>query len=399
MIRTIARAGRALAAIAVIALAAVAPAPLPGIASTARAQALPPMPVGVAQPVVRTVTDTAEFTGRFASSALVEVRAQVAGTLQSVHFRDGAVVKKGDLLFQIDPRTYQAAVDEARAQLEVARTRLDFARSELTRGQELRQGGSIAESALQQRQQTFLEAQAALQAAQAALKASEINLGFTRIEAPIGGQIGRKLVNEGNIISAGAGAAPLATIVAVDPIHFYFEVDEQSYLRYRRAMVERDPANGGMQRPVPVTLALSDEREFTRPGVIDFADNRLDAQSGTLQLRAVVPNPSGLITPGLFGRVRLEASPPYEALLVPDVAILADQTRKVVMTVDAEGTVVPKLVEPGQLQGHLRVVRGLSPEDKVIVNGLMRARPGGKVIPQPVDVSRPPGQAAAAAPQ
>ncbi len=354
------------------------------------------MPVSVSPPVRRTVTDLSEFTGRFASSALVEVRAQVTGTLQSVHFKEGSFVRRGDLLFTIDPRTYQAAVDEARAQLEVAKTRFDLTRSELGRGQELRQGGSLSESALQQRQQAFLEAQASLQAAQAALKAAEINLGFTRIESPISGQIGRKLITEGNLISAGAGAAPLTTIVGIDPIYFYFDVDEQSYLRYRRGL-----GNGGgsstPDKPIPVKLALSDETEFQRDGAIDFADIRLDPQSGTLELRAVVPNADGMITPGLFGRVQLATSAPYEALLVPDVAIQSDQTRKVVMTVGDGDGVVPKVVELGPLQGHLRVVRsGLAPEDNVIVNGLMRARPGAKVIPQAVDASQPPGPPAGA---
>ena len=364
--------------------------------STAAAQAMPPMPVSVSTPLRRTVTDMAEFTGRFAASALVDVRAQVAGILQSVHFREGSIIKKGDLLFQIDPRTYQAAVDEARAQLEVARTRVDLSRAELTRGQELRQGGSIAESALQQRQQAFLEAQASLQAAQAALKAAEINLGFTRIEAPIGGLIGRKLITEGNLISAGAGASPLTTIVAIDPVHFFFEVDEQSYLRYRRGLGTAGASNTPLQ-PIPVKLALSDEAGFMHDGAIDFADIRLDPQSGTLQLRAVVPNADGQITPGLFGRVRMAVSAPYEALLVPDVAILSDQTRKIVMTVNAEDGVVPKVVELGPLEGHLRIIRsGLTPEDRVIVNGLMRAQPGGKVVPQPVDISAPPAAAGAA---
>ena len=304
---------------------------------------------------------------------------QVSGTLDSVHFTEGSLVKIHDLLFIIDPRTYQANVDEMRAQLEVARTRADLARSELNRGQELRQGGNIAASTLQERQQAFLEAQANIQAAQAGLNVAELNLSFTQIEAPISGRIGRKLVTEGNLIAAGANSQALTSIAAVDPIHFYFSVDEQSFLRYKRTvsrtLAKKRKGRSGQTRG-------SDEADFTHDAYIDFADNKLDAQSGTMLLRAVMPNPNGFLTPGLFGRVQVAIGRPYEALLVPDVAIQSDQIRKVVMTVNAENTVVPKPVELGEMHGALRVIRsGLTPDDKVVVNGLMRARPGAKVAP------------------
>jgi RND family efflux transporter MFP subunit len=350
------------------------------------------MPVSVASPIRQTITDLAQFTGRFEASGLVEVRPQVSGTLESVHFTEGSLVRIRDLLFIIDPRTYQATVDQLRAQLEVARTRLDLAKSELNRGQELRQGGNIAASTLQERQQAFLEAQANVQAAQAALNVAELNLSFTRIEAPISGRIGRKLVTEGNLIAAGANSQALTTIAAIDPMHFYFSVDEQSFLKYRRT-VESNP-NRRIEGPIPVKLAISDEGEFIRDGYINFADNRLDAQSGTLLLRAVLPNPDGYLTPGLFGRVQVAIGRPYEALLVPDAAVQSDQTRKVVMTVDAGNTVVPKPVELGEMHGALRVIRsGLTTDDKVVVNGLMRARPGAKVAPQVVDPTKPEGGA------
>jgi RND family efflux transporter MFP subunit len=346
------------------------------------------MPVSVAAPLRQTVTDKAEFTGRFEASGLVEVRPQVSGTLESVHFTEGSIVRNGDLLFVIDPRTYQANVDELRAQLDVARTRADLARSDLTRGQELRQGGNIAASTLQERQQAFLEAQGNVQAAQAALNVAELNLSFTRIEAPISGQIGRKLVTEGNLIAAGATSQALTSIAAIDPMHFYFSVDEQSLLRYKRT-VESDPERK-TNEPIPVKLAVSDEADFTRDGYIDFADNKIDPQSGSLLLRAVLPNDDRFLTPGLFGRIQVEIGRPYEALLVPDVAIQSDQTRKVVMTVNAENVVVPKPVEPGDMRGTLRVIRsGLTADDKVVVNGLMRARPGSKVTPQVVDLAKP----------
>jgi RND family efflux transporter MFP subunit len=205
---------------------------------------------------------------------------------------------------------------------------------------------------------------------------------------PISGRIGRKLVTEGNLIAAGANSQALTTIAAVDPIHFYFSVDEQSFLRYKRT-VESNPTQKA-EGPLLVKLAVSDETSFTHDGYIDFADNRLDAQSGTLLLRVVMPNPNGFLTPGLFGRVQVALGSPYEALLVPDVAIQSDQTRKVVMTVNAENTVVPKPVELGEMHGALRVIRsGLTTDDKVVVNGLMRARPGSKVAPQVVDLTKP----------
>jgi RND family efflux transporter MFP subunit len=353
-----------------------------------------PMPVSVAAPVRQILTDKAEFTGRFEASGLVEVRPQVSGTLESVHFTEGSIVRNDDLLFVIDPRTYQANVDELRAQLEVARTRVDLARSDLTRGQELRQGGNIAAATLQERQQAFLEAQANVQAAQAALNAAELNLSFTRIEAPISGRIGRKLVTEGNLLAAGANSQALTTIAAVDPIHFYFSVDEQSFLRYKRTVESN--LNQKAEGPIRVKLAVSDETSFTHDGYIDFADNRLDTQTGTLLLRVVMLNPNGFLTPGLFGRVQVEIGRPYEALLVPDAAIQSDQTRKVVMTVNAENVVVPKPVELGDIRETFRVIRsGLTLDDKVVVNGLMRARPGAKVTPQPVNLSNVGGRASA----
>ncbi len=373
---------RAILALAVIVGGASAGSP-------AMAQGAPgPLPVSVAKPVKRVVTDKAEFTGRFEASGLVEVRAQVSGQLMEVLFRDGADVKKGDRLFKIDPRPYQNAFDQAQASVATARTRIDLTKADVDRAKDLLKTGNISDQVAQQRNQAYLEAQASLQSAQAALATAKLNLEWTDVRSPIDGRIGRKLVTEGNLIAAGAGATLLTTIVSVRPIYFYFDVDEQSFLRYVgyiRANLVND-ADGG----APVEISLPGSEKFTIKGRIDFADNQLDQQTGTLRLRATMPNEDASLVSGVFGVLRMQASEPFEALLVPDVAILSDQTRKIVMVVGADNKVVPKVVELGQLDGDLRIIRsGLSPDDQVIVDGLMRARPGSQVIPKTVDPTAP----------
>ncbi|MFD1332748.1 efflux RND transporter periplasmic adaptor subunit [Methylopila musalis] len=367
-------------------------------AAPVRAQGAPgPLPVSVANPIKRSVTDTAEFTGRFEASELVEVRAQVSGQLTQVAFKDGSLVKKGDLLFKIDPRPYEAAVTQAESAVITAKTRVDLTKSDVDRAKDLLRTGNITDQLAQQRNQAFGEAQASLKSAEAQVQTARLNLEWTDVRAPIDGRIGRKLVTEGNLIAAGASSSPLTTIVNVQPIYFYFDIDEQSYLRYLRNVrdgkIKED--NGG----AAVEIALPDSPEFSIKGRIDFADNQLDQQTGTLRLRASVPNENNFLTSGVFGRIRVQASPEYEAVMLPEEAILSDQTRKVVMTVGPENKVVPKVVELGQQHGPLRVIRsGVTLEDRVIVNGLMRARPGSQVKPEPVDFTKPkdkqPGAAA-----
>lgn len=354
-----------------------------------------PMPVSVANPVKRQVADMAEFTGRFEASELVEVRAQVSGQLSQVAFKDGADVKKGDLLFKIDPRPYEAAVTQAESGVITAQTRVELTKADVERAKDLRRTGNITDQVAQQRQQAYGEALSTLKSAEAQVATAKLNLEWTDVRAPIDGRIGRKMMTEGNLIAAGAGSTVLTTIVKVRPIYFYFDVDEQSYLRYmdfvRSGAIKQD--NGG----TPVKIALPNSTEFTVDGRIDFADNQLDQQTGTLRLRATVPNGEGFLTPGVFGLLRVQSSPDYEAMLVPDEAIMADQTRKLVMTIGADNKVMPKPVEPGQLNGGLRVIKsGLKADDKVIVNGLMRARPGSQVIPNMVDLTKPADQQSAA---
>lgn len=357
-----------------------------------------PLPVSVANPIKRNVTETAEFTGRFEASELVEVRAQVSGQLVSVAFKDGADVKKGDLLFKIDPRPYEAAVTQAESAVITAQTRVSLTKSDVDRAKDLQRTGNITDQVAQQRQQAYGEALANLKSAEAQVLTAKLNLEWTDVRAPIDGRIGRKMVTEGNLIASGASSTALTTIVKVKPIYFYFDVDEQSYLRYMTYV--RDGKMKQEDGGTPVEIALPNQTEYTIKGRIDFADNQLDQQTGTLRLRATVPNEQGYLTAGVFGRLRVQSSPEFEALLVPDEAVMSDQTRKVVMTVGPEDKVIPKVVELGQAQGRLRIIKsGLTPEDKVIVNGLMRARPGSQVKPQMVDPTKPADKQASAAPQ
>lgn len=359
----------------------------------AQTQEMPALPVSVAKPVKRQVVDWAEFPGRFEAANFVEVRAQVAGELESVHFEDGQNVKAGDLLFRIDPAQFQAAFRAAEASVRTNQTRLDLAAQEQKRGQELRGTGNIPESVFQQRNQAFLEAQANLDQSKAELERARLNLGYTELLAPISGKAGRKLVTEGNLISDGSSGTLLTTIVQFDPVHFYFDVDEQSFLAYQQA---RAGAAALSQDYRQVFLSLSNETTFTHEAKLDFISNQVDAATGTIRVRAAMPNPTEVVTPGLFGRVKIQTRPPYEALVLPDEAITLDQTRRLVMTVNGEGVVEPKEVKVGPRIGRLRVItEGVTEGDSVIINGLMRARPGGKVVPTtvtfdvPADLTRP----------
>lgn len=358
----------------------------------ANSQEMPALPVSVAKPVKRQVVDWTELPGRFEAANYVEVRAQVAGELESVHFEDGQNVKTGDLLFRIDPAQFQAAFRAAEASVRTNQTRLDLARQEQKRGEELRGTGNIPEAVFQQRNQAFLEAQANLDQSKAELERARLNLGYTDIIAPISGKVGRKLVTEGNLISDGSSGTLLTTIVQFDPVHFYFDVDEQSFLTYQRSHTGEVLS----QHYQEVFIALSDEKAFTHEAKLDFVSNQVDPATGTIRVRAAMPNANEFVTPGLFGRVKIQTRPPYDALVIPDEAITLDQTRRLVMTVNAEGVVEPKEVQVGPRIGRLRVItEGVTEADSIIVNGLMRARPGGKVVPTtvtfdvPADLTRP----------
>lgn len=344
----------------------------------------PPTAVTVAQPVKRTVFDFDEYVGRFAAVDSVEVRARVSGYLDSVDFKDGQMVKQGDLLFTIDKRPFQNALDQARATLNQARSNLAFTEADFQRGQQLVQDKTITSQVFEQRSQAYRNAQAAVAGAEAAVKQAELDLEFTSLRAPINGRIGDRRVSRGNLVTGGTGTTTLlATIVSTDPIHFEFTFDEASYLRYERLSKQGQEDITSRNAGVEVALKLIDDKDYVHKGRMDFIDNVIDRLSGTIRGRAVVSNPNGVFTPGMFARVRVPASSPYEALLVPDAAIGSEQVRKYVLVVDNAGTVRQKYVTLGQLAGDLRVIKeGIAADDRVVVNGMAKVRAGQKVTPQ-----------------
>jgi RND family efflux transporter MFP subunit len=360
----------------------------------------PPPAVTVAKPVKRTVVDYDEYVGRFTAINAVEVRARVSGYLDKVHFKDGQIVKQGDLLFTIDKRPFQNSLDQARANLVQAQSNLAFTESDYTRGQQLVRDKTITEQTFEQRAQAFRNAKASVANAEAAVRQAELDLEFTDLRAPIEGRIGDRRVSPGNLVTGGTGGNTtlLATIVSTDPIYFEFTFDEASYLRYQRlATAGQDVAsrNAGVQ----VAIKLIDENDFEHEGRMDFVDNVIDRSTGTIRGRAVFANPNEVFTPGMFARVRVPGTPPYEGLLVPDVAIGTEQARRFVMVIDDQDTARPKYVTLGQVtKDGLRVIKdGIGPDDRVVVSGLMQARPGQKVRPEEPKPSPGPGGAPQAA--
>jgi RND family efflux transporter MFP subunit len=363
------------------------------LAPSAWAQGGPggPPPVTVAKPVVRNIVEMDEYTGRFDAAAFVEVRARVSGYLDTVHFQDGATVNQGDLLFTIDRRTYQAAYNQAQATLNSRQTEFDLAKVEYERYQRLTQSGAAATATLDQRRQTFLAAQANIAGARAAAETARLQLSFTEVRSPIAGRISRKLVTEGNLVRE--NETLLTTIVQVDPVHFYFDIDERSYLAYQRIAQKGGSSSsggGGNGRGLAVSVMLTDEKTFIHQGMLDFTDNRVDAATGTMRLRAVFPNKDQFLTPGLFGRIAVPGSPEYEAVMIPDEAILTDLDRRYVYVVGDGGAVQQRPIRTGSRTDNYRIVReGLKGDETVVINGLQRVRlGGGKVTPMPVELPK-----------
>jgi RND family efflux transporter MFP subunit len=382
-----------------IALGCAAAAFVAGCGQNQPQQAAPPPPqVTVAKPTQRTVSDYDEYVGRFVAVNSVEVRARVSGYLDQVHFKDGQDVKQGDLLFTIDKRPFQNAADQARANLALAKSNLAFTEADLARGQELVRDKTITQQIFEQRAQQFRNAQALFNNAEAALRQAALDLDFTELRSPINGRIGDRRVSPGNLVTGGTSGNTtlLATVVSTDPIYFEFTYDEASYLRYLRLPngigQDGNKPKSGMQ----LALRLIDEKDFSHVGHMDFVDNVIDRSTGTIRGRGSFANPGGVFTPGMFARVRVPSTTPYAAVLLPDTAIGTEQARKFVLTVNADNTVVSKFVTLGQTTPDgLRVIKdGIGPGDQIIVNGLMRARPGQKVTPQE-QIATPPAQGAA----
>jgi multidrug efflux system membrane fusion protein len=342
------------------------------------------MPVTVATPVAKRVTQWDEFSGRFEAVAQVEVRARVSGFIDKIHFRDGQLVNVGDLLFSIDKRPFEIAVESAEAEVARNKAQVDLAELQVDRGASLIKSRTITDAEYDQRKANLSVARAQLKSAEAAVRQAELNLDWTDVRAPLAGRISDRKVDAGNLIQGGQqGATLLATIVTLDPIRFVFDISEADYLRYTRLYLSgalassRDSLN-------PVRIRLADETEWTRSGKVDFVDNALSPRSGTMRTRAVVDNKNQLLTPGVFGRVQLFGGE-YDALLIPDSAVVSDQSRKIVFTVDGNNVVQAKVITMGPLVDGLRVIRnGLAPTDNVVLDGLANpmVRPGAKVMPQ-----------------
>ncbi len=377
---------RTLIAIAIVAVlgAGVATSILrPWHGGEAHANTPPPAPaVEVAAVVGKTITEWDEFSGRLEAVDRVEIRPRVSGTIEAVHFREGALVKKGDPLFTIDPRPYAAEVARAEAALAAAQVRASHAQTEKVRAQRLLDDNAISRREFDERINAASETNADVRGAQAALEVARLNLTYTRIVAPVSGKVSRAEITVGNLVAAGAASPALTTVVSVSPVYASFEVDEQSYLRYTA------PGAGGGQANLPVYLGLANEDGHPHTGRIQSVDNRLDPKSGTIRVRAIFENADGRLLPGLYAKLKLGGGSPYPAVLVNDRAIGTDQGKKFVLVVDNANKLVYREVDLGPSYEGLRVIRkGVKPGEKIVVNGLQRVRPGITVAPKPVDMA------------
>lgn len=358
---------------------------------TQQPPAPPPPAVTIATPIKREIVDYDEYVGRFVAVNSVEMRARVSGYLEKVHFTDGQLVKEGDLLFTIDKRPFQTALDQAKANLQRARADLAFAENDLERASQLVRDKTITQQVFDQRTQVKRVAEAGVLAQEAAVRQAELDLEFTELRAPVGGRIGDRRVSPGNLVTGGTAGSTtlLATIVSTDPIRFEFTFDEASYLRYERLAAETMgvATRGGSSQ---VRLKLIDEKDFNHAGRMDFIDNVIDRATGTIRGRAVFANAANIFTPGMFGRIQVPGSARYETLVIPDSAIGSEQARKFVYVVRPDDTVAQKYVTLGALsEGDRAITSGLEPDDRVVVNGLMRVRPGVKVAPQTTAAAAP----------
>ena len=349
-----------------------------------QAAAVPtPVPqVTVSRPLQREIDSRAGFLGQFSAIDRVELRAQVGGILTEIHFKDGQIVHKGDLLFVIDPRPYEIKLEQAKAALQTATARVELADAQLSRAQSLRRNEFATQETVDQRTSDQDSSKAAVDDAKARIRDAELDLEYCRVRAPFTGRIGARQVSIGSLVAGSRAATSpttlLATLVSLDPLYLDFDMSESDFLTFSR---ERARVGGPLANKV--MIGLSDESSFTREGTLDFIDNALDRSSGTIHARATVPNPDLFLAPGQFARLRVAIAPPAPVYLLPDSAVVLDQSQKLVMTVGPDATVKPKIVTTGDLRGGLRVIQsGLAPTDRVVIDGLVRAIPGKKVAPQ-----------------
>jgi membrane fusion protein, multidrug efflux system len=348
----------------------------------AAAAPTPTAVVTVSQPLQREVDIRAGFLGQFSAIDRVELRAQVGGTLTEIHFKDGQIVHKGDLLFVIDPRPYEIKLEQAKAGLQTATARVALASNQLSRAQSLKRNDFATQETVDQRTNDQDASQAAVEDAKARVRDAELDLEYCRVRAPFTGRIGARQVSIGSLVAGSRAATSpttlLATLVSLDPLYLDFDMSESDFLTFSR---ERARLKGPLANKV--AIGLSDENDFTREGTLDFIDNALDRSSGTIHARATVPNPDLFLAPGQFARLRVAIAPPAPVYLLPDAAVVLDQSQRLVMTVGSDATVKPKIVTTGDLRGGLRVIQsGLDAGDRVVIDGLVRAVPGTKVAPQ-----------------
>jgi multidrug efflux system membrane fusion protein len=353
------------------------------------AQSAPPPPqVSVAQVLERRVKDWDEFTGRMQAVETVEIRPRVSGYIDKVAFTEGSQVKRGDLLFVIDPRPYKADADRAAADVKRYKTALELARIELGRVQKLKDSGAVSEEELDERKSTLAQTEANVAGAEAALEAANLNLNFTQVTSPIAGRASRAEVTRGNLVTGGInGGTLLSSVVSMDPMYLYFDADEQSYLRYSQ-MARSGEHSSSRDSAKPVQVGLANEEGFPHTGTVDFVDNQLNPQTGTIRARAVLQNKDGLYTPGLFARVQLLGSSEYSAILIDDRAVNTDQSQKYVFVLGPGNVIEYRRVKLGRIIDGLRVVReGLKSGDVIVVNGAQRVHPGITVNPQKIQMS------------
>ena len=360
----------------------------------AKRESPPPPEVTVAKPTVRQVTDYFEFPGRTAAVGQVDIRSRVTGYLEKVNFEDGQSVKKGDLLYVIDPRPYQAVLDRAEGELARLQALLRKAKLDLARSKKLRPSGAISEDELEQRVEQVAVEDASTKSAEAAVRDAQLNLDYTKITSPIDGRVSRTMITPGNFVQPGLDPdTVLTTVVTTNPIYVYFNIDEPTLLKYQElARKAGQPLTLSRLRDkkYPVQIGLEDETGFPHEGTLDFVDNRLDRGTGTLRVRGVFQNKDEYLTPGMFVHVRIPFGKPHPALLVPERAIQTDQRIKYLLTVDDKNVVQYREVKLGRLQDGMReIVSGIGPNDRVVIDGLQKAIPGKPVAPHPPAEKQP----------
>jgi len=367
-----------------------------GLRSTGAQADMPPpaqqaTPVSVAAVVQSSVSTWDEFSGRLEAVERVDIRSRVAGAVQAVHFREGALVRQGDLLLTIDPAPYEAEVARAEAQVAAAQAREAYAQGDLARAQRLSDEHAISQRDFDERANAQREAGANLRAAQANLQSARLNLGYTQVRAPVAGRVGKLEITVGNLVSAGPGAPVLTTLVSVSPIYASFDADEQVVARALRGLAAGGASARSQIERIPVQMGTADTADTPIEGHLQLVDNQVDARSGTVRVRAVFDNRDGTLMPGQFARLRLGQAQAHPALLVNERAVGTDQNKKFVMVVDGDNKAAYREVTLGAQVNGLRIVTaGLKPEERIVVNGLQRIRPGALLAPQPVPMDAKP---------